>query len=90
MKAIQNVWSWLSGKKTFIVSTAAVVYAMGIKYNVWPHQSWLDLLFAATATATIRHGISQNDPSQIIAQMTASDAPPVGDKGATQLKQGQV
>lgn len=57
-EVIRVVWSFLAGKKTYLIALAAAAYGIGIQQNLWQHKIWLDLLFGATATATVRHGIS--------------------------------
>jgi len=68
MKAIIQTWNWLSGKKTYILAFAGAIYATGIQCGLWPHNSALDVFLAATATATIRHGIftgTSQDPTPV-------------------------
>ena len=50
---------WLSGKKTYVVACAAGIYAVGIQRGAWEHAAWLDVLFGATATATMRAGVAK-------------------------------
>jgi len=60
MKTITQIWTWLSGRKTYIIAFAGAIYGAGIQTGLWPHNTAVDVILGSTATATIRHGISTN------------------------------
>ncbi len=53
-----KLWTWLYGKKTYIIALAGIVYAGGIKIGWWTNDPTIDLLLGSTAAASMRHGIT--------------------------------
>jgi hypothetical protein len=51
--------AFLSGKKTYLISTGVLVYAFGISRGWWPHQPEIDLMFGGAGAITIRAAIKK-------------------------------
>jgi hypothetical protein len=56
---LSKIASFLSGKKTYLVAIAGIIYAAGIKYGHWPNDSeiWASLGF--TGLGTLRAAIAK-------------------------------
>jgi hypothetical protein len=63
-----NLLTFLSGKKTYLVSIGVLIYAIGINRGWWQHQAEIDLMFGGAGAMTIRAAIKKlclqisNDP----------------------------
>lgn len=53
-----KVWSFLSGKKTYLIAIGAAVYGIGIQAGWWHHSTLADILLLGGGAATLRHAIS--------------------------------
>jgi hypothetical protein len=58
MNNMKTIWTWLSGKKTYIIALAGIIYSGGIQQGWWPHSPLIDGLLLSGGAASIRHGIS--------------------------------
>jgi sulfur relay (sulfurtransferase) DsrC/TusE family protein len=56
---MQKLISLLSGKKTYFIGAAALVYAIGIHFGWWPHYPDLDLTLFGAGAITIRSAIKK-------------------------------
>jgi hypothetical protein len=63
---ITELWSKLSGKKTYIVSIVAFVYGVGITAGWWQHSAALDIILGSLGAGALRSGLNatgKNDPA---------------------------
>jgi hypothetical protein len=58
MNTLQHVNAWATGKKTYLISIAAVVYAWGIGKGLWDHSGLIDTALGAGGVAALRHGLT--------------------------------
>ena len=59
MNKVQAVWTWLKGKKTYILSIALVLYAVsGLLVGRLSVKEVIDLLFGSGFMATLRAAIN--------------------------------
>ena len=56
---LRNAIAFLSGKKTYIVAFATLVYALGISRNWWAHSAEIDLYLGGAGAITIRAAIAK-------------------------------
>lgn len=62
MNSLQHTWDFLKGKKTYIISLAAVIYSWGITQGVWQHSYLIDTILASGAVASVRHAMDNTTP----------------------------
>lgn len=72
--SITHLWSWLSGKKTYIIAAVASIYAWGVKNNVFQHDALVDTLLASGGLAALRHGLV-NSAKLALLQVLAGNVP---------------
>ncbi len=64
-----RIANFLRGKKTYLVSAAALIYGFGIVQGLWPHQPGIDFLLTGTGLASVRAAIGKiESPSALSAQ----------------------
>ena len=56
---LKNLVDFLSGKKTYLVSIGALIYALGIHQGWWSHQPDIDLAIGGTYGITIRAALKK-------------------------------
>ena len=50
---------FLRGKKTYMVSAAALIYGAGVVQGFWPHQPGIDFLLTGGGLASVRAAIGK-------------------------------
>lgn len=68
--SLQHLWSWLSGKKTYLIALVSTVYAWGITQNLWPHNVVIDTALGAGGLAALRMGIAAEAKKVAVAALT--------------------
>ena len=53
------VATFLSGKKTYLVSAGILIYGAGIVQGLWRHQPGIDFLLTGGGLASVRGAISK-------------------------------
>jgi hypothetical protein len=77
---MQNLLTFFAGKKTYLVSIGALVYAVGIHLGWWQHSADIDIVFGSSAALTIRAAIKKLC-AQIAADPALSDSPISNQRG---------
>lgn len=58
---MKDLWNYLSGKKTYIICLATLVYAvLGGLLNLLPWDQAVAMIFAALSVAGLRNGLSNS------------------------------
>lgn len=76
MNSAQHLWSWLSGKKTYIIALVSTIYAWGITQNLWPHNVVIDTALGAGGLTALRMGIATEAKKVAVAALTNPPALP--------------
>lgn len=76
MNSAQHLWSWLSGKKTYIIALVSTIYAWGITQNLWPHNVVIDTALGAGGLTALRMGIASEAKKVAVAALTNPPALP--------------
>lgn len=85
MKQLTNVWNFLKGKKSYIITLGATVYGWGVAQGLWHNQPLVDLFLGSTWAASMRHAIATANGTE---KPGDTSVPVV--QGATGLMQGQT
>lgn len=67
---LAKLWNFLKGKKTYLVSLAALIYGWGIQQGLWQHVVLVDAILASGGLASLRHSLSPSSGDS-----TAAPAP---------------
>lgn len=60
MNQLKSVWSWLAGKKTYIIAFGTIAYALfGWAMGYMDQDAAMQLLATGLAAAGLRHGLSK-------------------------------
>lgn len=82
---MKQILSWFSGKKTYLVALAALIYGTGVTQGWWQHNVGLDIAFGALGVGTMRAAIAKVSgdavPENIPATAGSVELPP--EKGGT-------
>lgn len=70
MNSAQHLWSWLAGKKTYIVAVVSTVYAWGIAQNLWPHNYVIDTALGAGGLTALRMAITSEAKKVAVAALS--------------------
>jgi len=84
---MQAILNWLSGKKTYFIGFAAIIYGGGVAMGLWPHNAALDLILGGTATVTMRASIAKSSAATQDALDEALTPPPTG---VASIKMGAI
>jgi len=59
MQKLLNLWSWLKGKKTYIVASVTIVYALSGAYlKYFPYDHAAELIFGALGLGALRNALN--------------------------------
>lgn len=56
---LQGLFNLIDGKKTYLVTLAAVVYGVGIDYHWWPHSMTLDSVLGGGIIMALRSAVAK-------------------------------
>jgi len=63
LTTLHHIANLLRGKKTYLVSAAALVYGAGIVRGFWPHQPGIDFLLTGGGLASLRAAVGKVEDS---------------------------
>lgn len=59
--SLQHIWTFLKGKKTYIIAFAGAIYGVGIQQELWHDNILFDTFLGSGALASIRHGMDNSN-----------------------------